>query len=847
MIRAGASLRRSLTVRLVILCGAGTAVLFAAALSYGQRAADSAYDQVLAGAALAIAEAITVVDGAITVDLPVAAFDMLALARDDRVFYQVLAPEGAVVTGYDDLPAVSLGQDPVVARFADRPYSGELVRFASVGRLLADPDLQGWAVVQVGQTRLTRDALARQIALGAVAPILVVMVLAIALAWLGINTSLRPLRKLEDDLRARDATDLRPLQGTIPAEVVQLAEAFNRFVGRFGEQLDAMRDFIADAAHQMRTPLASLKSEIDMARGQAETGADDSRYARLGATVDRASARVNQLLAHAFVAHRSETIALEPVDLSSLLPDILRDLAPLAISRDADLGFDSQLAGARVQADPILLREAVRNLIDNALQHGKPGGQIAVTLAAAPTDSACIVIEVGDDGPGIPQDRRALVTERFNRPVGGSSSGLGLAIVRRVARAHGGTLELTDSTLGGLAARLTLPRNAGHRPSDGAPDRHRCPASARQQPVGARVGAVWLLAMAAACALAPSSAKSQTIREFFPAPTGGDRQLLVHSATDLDPMRPVIHAFQRRHPEIAVDYVDMNTNALFDGVQAAVAAGNSTADVLISSAMDLQVKLVNDGHAAVHATADSAQLPDWARWRNQIFAFTYEPAVIVYNPALIPPEHAPRTRFDLIQTLRENPDLYRGRVTTYDIVDSGVGYLLATQDALQSGTFATLIASLAAVETDLRCCTAHMLEGIASGRYLIGYNLLGSYAQDAVARGASLEVVMPRDFTLALSRTALVSAHAAHPDEAHLFLDFLISEAGQRVLADQSHMFAIHPSVSGLLGQDGQAGPLRQIRLSPSLLVYLDDQKRERFLLEWLSLLAPPGPTDALR
>ena len=835
MIRSGGSLRRSLTLRLMILGGAGTAILFAAVLSYGQRAADSAYDQVLAGAALAIAEAVTVVDGAITVDLPVAAFDMLALARDDRVFYQVLAPDGAVVTGYHDLPMVDLGGDPVVARFADRPYSGELVRFASVGRLLADPDLQGWAVVQVGQTRVTRDALARQMALGAVAPILLVMVLAIALAWLGINTALRPLRKLEDDLRARDATDLGPLQGTIPAEVVQLAEVFNRFVGRFGEQLDAMRDFIADAAHQMRTPLASLKAEIDMARGQAETGTDDSRYARLGATVDQASARVNQLLAHAFVAHRSEIIALEPVDLSTLLPDILRDLAPLAISRDADLGFDSRLAGAQVHADPVLLREAVRNLIDNALRHGKPGGQIAVILAADPTDAARVVIEVGDDGQGIPQDRRTVVTERFNRPAGGSGSGLGLAIVHRVARAHGGTLELTDSILGGLAARLTLPRNRSSPLSSGALD-------PRRQPAGARVGAVWLLAIAAACALTSSSAKSQTIRELFPAPAGGDRQLLVHSATDLDPMRPVIHAFQQRHPDIAVDYVDMNTNALFDGVQAAVAAGSNTADVLISSAMDLQVKLVNDGHAAVHATADSAQLPDWARWRNQIFAFTYEPAVIVYNPALVPPEHAPRTRFDLIRTLRENPDRYRGRVTTYDIVDSGVGYLLATQDALQSGTFATLIASLAGVETDLRCCTALMLEGIASGRYLIGYNLLGSYAQDAVARGASLEVVMPRDFTLALSRTALVSAHAAHPDEAHLFLDFLISEAGQRVLANQSHMFAIHPSVSGLLGQDGQAGPLRQIRLSPSLLVYLDDQKRERFLLEWLSLLAPASP-----
>ena len=839
MIEPGGSLRRSLTLRLLVLALAGTVVLFTAALSYSQRAADTAYDQVLAGAALAIAEAVTVVDGAISVDLPVAAFDMLALARDDRVFYRVLAPDGSVATGYDDLPVIGLNDRPGDPRFADRAYRGETVRFVSMGRLLADPALQGWATVQVGQTRLTRDALARQMALGSVVPILVVMGLAIVLASLVVNSTLRPLRKLEADLLGREATDLRPLTGSIPAEVVQLVEAFNRFTGRLRQQLDGMRDFIADAAHQMRTPLASLKAEIDLAQRQPGVSAvQGETYARLTETIDQASGRVNQLLAHAFVAHRSELIELQPVDLSLLLPDSLRDIAPLALRGGMELSFDGAATDALVAADPILLREAVRNLIDNALNHGRPGGRIAVRLTSDPDAPGEVMIEVADDGPGIAPERRAAVTERFNRPAGNSGSGLGLAIVRRVAKAHGGELTLGESELGGLAARLSLPRAGGAVAGPLAPDPSSETGRVRAASVRhGRATAALLLGLLAGLAF---SNDALAFRELFPAPSGGDhRRLLIHSATDLAQMRPLIKAFQVLHPDITIDYVDMNTNAVFAEMTAAEAAGEPTADLLLSSAMDLQVKLVNDGLAATHATPVGAELPAWARWRNQLFAFTYEPAVIVYNRELVPQADVPRNRFDLIQTLRRDPERYRGRVTTYDILGSGVGYLLATQDGLQSGTFSTLIASLAAAEVDLRCCTNQMLHDIARGRYLIGYNLLGSYAQNALASGAAIGVVMPQDVTLALSRTALISARAVNPEEAHLFLDFLISRAGQSVLAERSNMLAVHPAISGSLGPDGQTGPLRQIQLSPSLLVHLDDHKRRRFLNDWLAVLTP--------
>lgn len=827
MIEARVSLLRRLILRLSLVFVGGAVLLGLAASHYGRRAADAAYDQVLAGAALSIAETVAFVEGRLVVDVPVAAFDMLALARDDRVFYQVLAPDGSLVTGYADLPAIETEPVSAQAVFDDRPYMGESVRVATIGRLIADPGLQGWARVSVAQTRQARSALAREMALGAVFPLVAIAVLALLLAGASVITALRPLRRLERDLASREATDLRPLSGAVPAEIVRLVTGFNTFVGRFAGQLEAMQAFISDAAHQMRTPLATIKAEIALQRERLPAPETRETLTVLEARVDEATARVNQLLAHAFVAHRSELPTLEVCDLASLVPGALRELSPLVLARGADITFEHQGPRAPVRADPVLLREALRNLVSNALDHaGRPGRGARIRVSVADDAGGLRRIRVEDDGPGIPESRRGEVVERFSRPGGG---GLGLAIVARVAQAHHGRLALGESPLGGLCADILLP--------------------AIDEPARPRAGWGAGVAAVAACLVglaAPETSRAQTVIETFPARAQPERSLRIHSATDLDAMRPIVEAFRIRHPDVAVTFVDMNTNDLYDAARAAADGQGEPGDLMISSSMDLQVKLANDGLAARHVTPIAASLPDWARWRDQVFAFTYEPAVIVYNPRLVSAEEAPRTRFDLVRLLREEPERFRERVVTYDIVDSGVGYLLASQDAAQPGAFANLIESFGRVDADVVCCTSIMLDGIAAGRWTFGYNLLGSYAQEAIERGANLEIVLPADVTLAVSRTALVSAQARNPRDAALFLDFLISIEGQTVLADVSRMFAVHPAILGPRSTTGLearlAGPLRPIRLTPALLAYLDAQKKPRFLAEWSALIGyEPG------
>ncbi|HET8728805.1 MAG TPA: ABC transporter substrate-binding protein, partial [Alphaproteobacteria bacterium] len=268
-----------------------------------------------------------------------------------------------------------------------------------------------------------------------------------------------------------------------------------------------------------------------------------------------------------------------------------------------------------------------------------------------------------------------------------------------------------------------------------------------------------------------------------------------------------------------------------------VDGGQPSADLLISSAMDLQVKLVNDGYAASHWSSETDGIPDWAMWRHQAFGFTFEPAVIVYNRDLVPPEDVPQTRFDLLRLLRDDASTYQGRIVTYDVEQSGVGYLLATQDAVVGGVFGSLIETFGQNGVALEGNTSDMLEGIAGGRYLIGYNVLGSYAQAWAEGNAPIGIVLPRDYTLTISRTAVISAHAGHAEEAHRFLDYLLSVRGQRVLTDGGRLFAVRPEVTGPFSRTGisesRVGPLRSIQLGPGLLVYLDQLKRAKFLSSW--------------
>ena len=330
----------------------------------------------------------------------------------------------------------------------------------------------------------------------------------------------------------------------------------------------------------------------------------------------------------------------------------------------------------------------------------------------------------------------------------------------------------------------------------------------------------------------------------YPAPLGGagapalDKRaiVIIYSTTDIEAAEPLIAGFQGIHPEVSVTYHDLNSIELYDRFIAEVRNGKPSADLLLSSAMDLQIKLVNDSYAMAYDSREAAKLPAWAVWRNEAFGFTFEPVVIAYNKDLVPPEDVPETRYDLAQLLRGKPEVYFGKVATYDIERSGAGFLFATQDAKQSQAIWDLARSLGSSGVKLYTSTAAILDRISEGKFLIGYNLLGSYALARSRNDPSIAIVLPRDYTLIMSRIAMIPKSAAHPRSAKLFLDFLLSERGQRIVAGQSLLYSIHPDVTGEVTAEAlrsTSGTLRPIQVGPGLLVYLDQVKRRKFLQRW--------------
>jgi two-component system sensor histidine kinase TctE len=353
-----------------------------------------------------------------------------------------------------------------------------------------------------------------------------------------------------------------------------------------------------------------------------------------------------------------------------------------------------------------------------------------------------------------------------------------------------------------------------------------------------------LMSLLALLVLIPALAQAEEAITLFAAKRPEATAIIdVYGTTDTGAMRPLIEDFQRLQPTLAVRYYEYTTNELDQRFRAQADAGAPQADLLISSAMDLQVRLVNDGYARTWRSDATAWLPAWARWRDQAFGFTFEPAVIVYDPRRLSPEHVPATRFELIRLLRENPVRFSGRVGTYDIEASGVGYLFASQDSLQSSTFGRLIESLGRIGVRLACCTSELLAGIERGELLLAYNVLGSYAQARIAQGAPLAVMLPKDYTLIMARVALIPLQAPNAEAAGRLLDYLLSARGQALIAQASYLYALNPEVSG--GSSAQQlnvqvdGPLRPIGLGPGLLVYLDRLKRERFLKEWRASVYP--------
>ncbi len=318
--------------------------------------------------------------------------------------------------------------------------------------------------------------------------------------------------------------------------------------------------------------------------------------------------------------------------------------------------------------------------------------------------------------------------------------------------------------------------------------------------------------------------------------------LTIYSTVDIEIARPLLNAFQEQSQLTEIRYHDIQTIELYDRVIRETQDNGETADFLLSSAMDLQMKLANDGFAARWTGAEIDQIPRWARWRNEAFGITFEPAVIVYNNTFFAKTPPPRTRSDFIVALEARKPDWFGRVATYDAARSGLGFLFLARDAEHRRDVWRLYRLLGENGAKLYSQSQAIIDRVASGKFVIGYNILGSYAAAHAARDQRIGIVLPEDFTVVMSRIAIIPKAARNRLLGSKFLSFVLSNQGQKIVAGPMHMNAVARSLSGPNTAHAMrarlGASLRPIRVGPGLLVYLDQAKRQRLLKQWNAALS---------
>ncbi|MBO9581465.1 MAG: ABC transporter substrate-binding protein [Sphingobium sp.] len=320
-----------------------------------------------------------------------------------------------------------------------------------------------------------------------------------------------------------------------------------------------------------------------------------------------------------------------------------------------------------------------------------------------------------------------------------------------------------------------------------------------------------------------------------------ERHLVIYSATDEGEAAELLDAFRKRYPFISVDYRSLAARDVYGRFKAESDAGRNVADLVINSAMDLQIKLVNDRYAQAYRSPERHTLPDWAVWKDQAFAVSAEPIVIGYNPQLLPTSTVPKTHDELAVLLHRNPQVLAGRIGSYDPLLSPTGYLYVTQDVHMDSDAWDLIGAIGRARPKLYQSSKTMISDVSSGRLALAYNVIGSYAFERAAHDPNFQVVVPRDYVLMMSRVTLIARRAPHPASAKLFLNFMLSREGQALLA-KHHMNPVRldmaPDDKALVGAN-----VRAVRVGPALMANIDAMTFARFTRKWREAASERPPT----
>lgn len=454
-------LLRWLILPLVALVALNAVSLYRDALE----AADVAYDRSLLSSTRALAERVSVQNGKVVANVPYVALDSFETDTLGRIYYKVTGLDGETVSGYGDLPPVPANiarSDlyPALVRFYHATYNGEPVRIAALLQPVFDDSMRGIALIQVGETLDARNALSRDILFNTLWRQALLVLAVAALVWFAVRLVLRPLMRLKNEVETRPLSDLSTIdQALVHKEVRPLVAAMNGTMARMQDLVASQRRFIADASHQLRTPLAVLKTQAALALRENDLQAMRAIVASIAGTTDSAIHLANRLLTLARIEHGGGSGQMTPVALAAVAGQVGLELALPAVQKGIDLALEvADGEQATVVGQDLLLHELVSNLVDNAIRYTPHGGSVLLRLQRS---GDRVLLEVSDSGPGIAPSEYDKVFMPFYRAqatleANPGGTGLGLAIVRDIATLHGATLALDRADSGGLKVTVVF-------------------------------------------------------------------------------------------------------------------------------------------------------------------------------------------------------------------------------------------------------------------------------------------------------------------------------------------------------------------------------------------------------
>ncbi len=448
------SISRKLTTFLACVAALLSLLSWSMVTSFARQAAERTQDNILVASASTITEALRSIDGEVRLELPYSAFSMLGAISEERVFYYVVA-NGKTLTGDATIANDFTPPAPAETALNTTKLQDETVRVAAITRVILSGSERVAVTVYVGQTRDGVDLIARDLSRAAALLSVAFFSVAVFLSAVVARTSLRQLTTIADAVSRRGPSDLRPLRQNPPEELAPLVQSLNRLITRLARSLRQSEDFIAEAAHRIRTPLATVRAQAEVAL-HSQTGEDDKhRMRQIIRAIDESSRSAGQLLDHATVAYRSENLPDTLVDLGQIAKAATAALQPTADMKDIDITL--RTLPAMVRGDAVLLESALRNILDNAVKYSPPETTVTVTVD---TNADLATITVCDLGPGLGDGPYEKYTDRFQRGDNAKEtvgSGLGLTIARDVLAAHNGKLTLADNEGSGTCVSLNLP------------------------------------------------------------------------------------------------------------------------------------------------------------------------------------------------------------------------------------------------------------------------------------------------------------------------------------------------------------------------------------------------------